>query len=619
MVDAARHPKVRILSPASITHVGGYIGNFHVTVEQAPRYVDPGRCNGCGACARVCPIEVPNPFEAGIAPRKAIDVPHGQAVPLVYAIDMAHCIRCYKCVEACGRLDAIDFSERPRRHELDMGAIVVASGFDVFDPTPLAEYGYGRYANVVTALELERLANASGPTVGALVRPSDRRPPRSLALVQCVGSRDARHHRYCSGFCCMYTLKNAIALKVAQPDLDITLFYMDIRTPAKGYEEFYERARELGIRFIQGRPATIVEDPASHNLRLRAEDISLGQTVEIEAELVVLSTAAEPRADAAALAEALAIPRDTDGFFTEYHPKLRPVDAPIEGIYLAGAAQGPKDIPASVAQGSAAAARAARILASSSQLIEPTVAYVWPERCASAQGKRCGLCAAKCPYKAIVVAPGQAASVVPASCHGCGACVAECPHNAMTQFHFTDAQVVAQIGALLGDSPENKILALMCHWCSYGGADNAGASHFEYPASSRGLRVMCSARMDQDFVFEAFRRGAGMVLVSGCHPQDCHYITGQQHAARRFERLAGTLEKMGISPRRFRVEWISAAEGQKYAQVIREMDEVLRAFDPEALRAENRAAQAALEQRLRRWPEVPGVAEARELYAVAVG
>ncbi len=614
MVDASRHPKVTILAPATVQKVEGYIGNFHVSVEEQPRYVIAERCNGCGACAKVCPIEVPNEFEANIAPRKAIDVPHGQAVPLVYAIDMDHCIHCYQCVEACGKLDAIDLAQKPKQHELDVGAVVVATGFDVMDPSPMAEYGYGRYPNVLTGLELERLSNSAGPTAGAVVRPSDGQAPHSLALVQCVGSRDARYHLYCSGFCCMYTIKNAVALKTNQPDLDITIFYMDIRTPSKGYEEFYQRAREMGIRFVQGRPAAISEDPVTHNLRVLAEDISIGQTIELETELVVLSTAAEARSDSGQLAERLTIPRDTNGFFTEYHPKLRPVDTPIEGVFLAGADQGPKDIPAAVAQGSAAASRAARILSTDSQLIEPTVAYAWPERCISAQGKKCGICATKCPYKAIIVEPGSAAQIVPASCHGCGACVAECPHNAITQFHFTDAQIIAQIGALMAVQPERKIMAFMCHWCSYGGADNAGSSHFQYPASSRGLRVMCSARMDSDFVFEAFRRGAGMVLVSGCHPQDCHYITGQQHAARRFERLAGTLEKMGISPQRFRVEWISAAEGQKYARVIREMDEALRAMDPAQIAAENQAARAQLDSRLRRWPDVPGVAETLREY-----
>ncbi|MEM4724753.1 MAG: hydrogenase iron-sulfur subunit, partial [Candidatus Hadarchaeum sp.] len=298
--------------------------------------------------------------------------------------------------------------------------------------------------------------------------------------------------------------------------------------------------------------------------------------------------------------------------FMEYHPKLRPVDSPTEGVFLAGAAQGPKDIPASVAQGSGAAARAARILNAETWEIEPIVAHVWEDRCISAQGKKCGICATKCPYNAIVVEQGKAAQVMPAKCHGCGGCVAECPHNAITQMHFTDAQIIAQLHALLAKEPEKKIIAFMCHWCSYGGADNAGTSHFEYPASSRGIRVMCSARQDQDFVYEAFRLGAGMVLVSGCHPQDCHYITGQRVAAERFERLAKRLEEMGISPKRFRVEWISAAEGAKYAQVIREMDEVLRSFDPQALKEENERVRPELERRLRRLPEIPDVAKAIE-------
>jgi heterodisulfide reductase subunit A len=237
---------------------------------------------------------------------------------------------------------------------------------------------------------------------------------------------------------------------------------------------------------------------------------------------------------------------------------------------------------------------------------------VWEDRCISAKGKKCGICATKCPYNSIVVEVGTAAEVTPATCHGCGSCVAECPHNAITQMHFTDAQILAQMHALLAKEPEKKILVFMCNWCSYGGADTAGTSHFEYPPSSRGIRVMCSARMDQDFVYEAFRLGAGLVLVSGCHPQDCHYMTGQQVAAKRFERLAGRLEKMGISPQRFRVEWISAAEGAKYQRVITEMDETLKSLDPQALGEENERVLPQLEKRLRRLPEIPDVARALE-------
>jgi heterodisulfide reductase subunit A len=616
MVDASRHPNIELLTYAEVKRVEGFVGNFKVLVEEKPRYVLLDRCNGCGDCAPVCPIEVPNEFEEGIAPRKAIYIPHSQSVPLVYTIDLDNCIKCYKCVDACGKLDAIDFGQEPRQEWIDVGSVIVATGFDSFDPTEIAEYGYGRYENVITTLELERINNTAGPTAGEITRPSDKKMPQSVAFVQCVGSRDERYNLYCSGFCCMYTIKNALTWKQTHPDADISIFYMDIRTPSKGYEEFYRRAREMGIRFVQGRPSIITEDPDTGNLFIQAEDVGLGEVVELESEMVVLSTAAVPRVDTDQMGSVLNISRSPSGFFMEYHPKLRPVDSPTDGIFLAGAAQGPKDIPASVAQGSGAASRATRILNSDTWEIEPIVAHVWEDRCVMAEGKKCGICATKCPYNAISVEIGRAADVTPAKCHGCGGCVAECPHNAITQMHFTDAQIIAQLHALLAHEPEKKILAFMCHWCSYGGADNAGTSHFEYPASSRGIRVMCSARMDQDFVYEAFRLGAGMVLVSGCHPQDCHYISGQQVGAARFERLQKRLESMGISPERYRVEWISAAEGAKYAQVIKEMDQTLKSIDPKALKEENKKVRPELERRLRRLPEIPEVAEALELVVV---
>jgi len=605
MVDAARHPNITILANTEVEHVDGYIGNFSVNLITKPRYVIADRCNGCGACAEVCPIEIPNPFELDIAPRKAIDVPHGQAVPLIYAVDMDHCIQCYKCVTACGKLDAIDFSQEPEEINLDVGTIIVATGFASFDPSVIPEYGYGRYPNVITAIELERLANSAGPTIGRLVRPSDGKTPKSVAIIQCVGSRDKRFNEYCSGFCCMYAIKNAILLKQTYHDITITIFYIDIRTPAKGYEEFYNRAREAGVRFIRGRPSLVSEDPITGNLIVEAEDQALGQVVEVEAEMVVLSAAAIPQPDAEGLANKLTLARSPSGFFMEYHPKLRPVDAPTDGIFLAGAAQGPKDIPASVAQGSAAASRAARVLSQDTWEIEPIVAEVNPALCISAQGKRCGICARVCPYGAIVVEQGKPATIMTAKCHGCGACAAECPHNAIQQHHFTAAQILAQIKALLQERPEEKILVFMCNWCSYAGADMAGTSHFSYPPSSRGIRVMCSARTDDKFVLEAFRRGAGMVLVSGCHPQDCHYITGQQVGARRFERLRSTLERMGIDSRRYRVEWISAAEGEKYARVITEMDEVLAGYDPAEIKRQNREAAPKIARRLRKWSEDP--------------
>jgi heterodisulfide reductase subunit A len=403
----------------------------------------------------------------------------------------------------------------------------------------------------------------------------------------------------------MYTIKNALLLKQTNHDMDVTIFYMDIRTPSKGYEEFYNRAREMGIRFVHGRPSQITQDPRTGNLFVQAEDQELGQIIELEVDLVSLSSAAIPRVDTEDISSTLTLSRSPSGFFMEYHPKLRPVDSPTDGVFLAGAAQGPKDIPASVAQGSAAASRAARVLSSDTWEIEPIIAEVNADLCISAQGRKCGLCARACPYGAIEVEVGQPAVVMPAKCHGCGGCVAECPHDAIVQAHFTDAQIVAQLRELLREKPEEKILAFMCHWCSYGGADNAGTSHFEYPADSRGIRVMCSARMDADLILEAFRRGAGMVLYSGCHPQDCHYITGQRVGAARAARLPRTLERMGIDPERFRVEWISAAEGEKYARVIGEMSEKLRAYDKDALLDQNAKAEPAIARRLARWKSNP--------------
>src|SRR5512139_1729251 len=578
MVDAARHPKIDVRAYTHVERVEGFVGNFKVQLRHKAKYVRADRCNGCGECAKVCPIEVPNPFEMHLAPRKAIYVPMSQAVPLVYTVDMDACIHCYKCVEACGKLNAIDFGQSDQLVWEEVGAVVVATGYSHFDPTPLEEYGYGRYPNVITAMEMERLNNSAGPTAGNLVRPSDHRRPRRLAMINCVGSRDKRFNPWCSNFCCMYAIKNAVLLKQYYPDMDITIYYMDIRTPSKGYEEFYDRAREMGVKFMQGRPGQITQDPETQNLVVHAEDVSLGRALALEYDMVMLNQAAAPQPDVDRVSATFNISQSPGGWFMEYHPKLRPMDSPTDGVFLAGACQGAKDIPASVAQGAAAAARAGRVLHSERWEIEPIVAAVWEDRCVSAQGKNCGFCAKACPYGAIAVEKGRAAQVFTAKCHGCGGCVAECPYNATTQMHFTDAQILAQIRVLLADKPEEKILAFRCHWCSYGGADLAGTSHFAYTANERGLRVMCSARMDTDLIHEAFRLGAGAVLYSGCHQQDCHYITGQRVGASRAARMEKRFDKLGMTPGRFRIEWISAAQGDKYARVLNEMQAVLDAI-----------------------------------------
>ncbi|MEM3578016.1 MAG: hydrogenase iron-sulfur subunit [Candidatus Bathyarchaeia archaeon] len=601
MVDVGRHPNIEIIAYADLLSVSGYIGNFKVKIRKNPRYVIAENCTGCGECKDACPIEYPNEWDMNLGVRKAISVPFDQAVPLVYTINKDYCIECYKCVDACGARQAINFEQQPEEIELEVGAIVVATGYDIYLPYDMPLYGYGKYTNVITSLEFERLILAAGPTGGKVVRASDGQKPHSVAFIQCVGSRDASKYPYCSNFCCMYTLKHVVQLKEKyKENVEVYVFYMDMRTNFKGFEEFYQRARELGVNFIRGRVSRILEIPETKNLLIHAEDMTLGQPIEIEAEMVVLATAAIPKKGAEEIARILNLTRGADGFFMESHPKLKPLDAPTDGIFLAGACQAPKDIPYSVSQGCGAASRAATVLSKPKWKIEPIVAVVDATKCRNVTTK-CGICAERCPYGAIRAEEKKPAQVITAMCHGCGTCVAECPADAIQQMHFTDAQIFAQIRAALETNPEDKILAFLCNWCSYAGADLAGTSRFEYPPTIRPIRVMCSGRVDRDFVLEALRLGAGMVLVAACHlPYDCHYISGNWKMKARMDALAPMLHKLGLSPERFRVEYVSAAEGVKFAEIIREMTEQMRALGKERIKAENEKLRPVLENMLKR-------------------
>lgn len=616
MVELARHPNIRLLTYSELQKVEGYVGNFKVTILKKPRYVDLKKCNACGECSKVCPVSVPSEFEQNLGWRKAIYTPFPQAIPPAYVLDDRTCLglvplACGKCKEACDESGAaaIDYDDQPEILQLDVGTILVATGYDPYCPTDVKEYGYGFYQNVLTCLELERMINASGPTGGKVIRPSDGKTPKKIAFIQCVGSRDERTNIYCSGFCCMFTIKNAILLKEKYPDISVSILYIDIRASFKGYEEFYRKARREEITFIRGRPAEISEDPTTNNLVIFSENLATGEPIESEVDMVVLSTAAVPPQGTDQLMRTLTVSLDSSGFFMESHPKLKPIDAATDGIFLCGSAQGPKDIPYCVSQGSAAAARAARILSKRTWEIEPIVAFVDAEKCQNAKVK-CGICAAQCAFSAITAESGKPALVLAAKCHGCGTCVADCPKNAITQMHFTDTQVISQIHEALRDWPERKILAFLCNWCSYAGADLAGTSRIQYPTNVRAIRVMCSGRVDRDFVLEAFRRGAGMVLVSGCRlsetGSDCHYISGNRHAKKRVEAILPVLEKIGISPHRLRLEWISASEGEKYASLVREMTLQLESLGDERVSQENERAKPFLERMLSHISEQTG-------------
>jgi len=449
MVDVGRHPNIEIISYADVLKVEGYVGNFNVKIRKNPRYVIAANCTGCGECRDACPIEYPNYADMYLGARKAISIPFGQAVPLTHTINRDYCIECYKCVDACGAREAINFDQKPEEIDVNVGAIVVTVGYSMYDPKDLTWTGYGKFSNVFTAMEFERLILAAGPTGGKVIRASDSQKPHSVAFMQCVGSRDINKYEYCSGFCCMYTLKHSVMLKEKYRDaIDVYVLYNDMRSNFKGYEEFFNRAQKSGVKFIRVKLENrrITEDPQTKNLTVCAEAED-GKTVSVHAEMVVLANAAIPAPAAGELAKILNIPLDKDGFFIECQPKIRPTDTAVPGIFLAGACQGLKDIPYSVAQGSAAAAQAASVLGKNTWTVEPLVARVNEDQCSG-----CRVCESACGYQAIKVektGEKSVAKVTEGLCRGCGICSSACPMDAVTMPNYSDCQIVAQIQAVM--------------------------------------------------------------------------------------------------------------------------------------------------------------------------
>lgn len=558
---------------SEVEEVSGYVGNFTVTIRRKARYVDTELCNSCGECAEVCPQVAPDEYQMGLSSRKAIYIPFPQAVPCSYILDMDTClgnnpIACGKCADVCEK-EAIDFDDADEIVTREVGAIIVAIGLDVYDPTEMDEYGYTRFENVITSMEFERLICAGGPTAGHFVRPSDHERPRRIGFIQCVGSRNPKIGRpYCSNICCMNTIKDTLLLADHYPDTENFVFYQDIRAFGKDFENMFQRSKEAGTRYIRGLPGDIEEDPKTGNLIVTVENTTSGALERHELDMVVLSVGVVPAADRDKLAGLLTLSKTSDGFYMESHPKLKPVDAPTRGVYFAGFCESPKDIKDSVCQAGAASSRAGALLNAGEIKIEAITSVIDPEACA-----RCGICASVCPYGAISWKKKEIATVVEAACAGCGACGAACTFGAITMRHFTDDQLIAQVRGILADRPEEKVFVFACNWCSYAGGDMAGISRITYPATNRVIRTMCSARVSEEMVLEAFRCGAPVVLVSGCHYADCHYINANRQTVKRVQRLWDKLEKAGVRPERLQLEWISAAEGQKFAKVMRQMEE----------------------------------------------
>jgi heterodisulfide reductase subunit A len=459
MSEVGQHENVTLLTYSELEEVSGSVGNFKVKIRKKARYVDDEKCTGCGICVEKCPRKViDHQFEAGLGYRKAIYTPFPQAVPRIPVIDTESCIwfsrgKCQACLKLCPT-QAIDFDQQDELVEIEVGNIIIATGWKLFDCKKLPQYGYGRLANVYTNMEFERLCNAAGPTNGKILLRDGKTEPQSVAIIHCVGSRDSRHNEGCSAVCCMAALKFG-HLVLEKTKAKVYSFYIDLRPNQKAYEEFYQRLLEEGMIFVRGKVAEVTDaarQPFEEGkLIVQAEDTLLGKQQRFPVDMVVLMGAMEPQADAKELGLKCGISCSLAGWYTERHPKLDPVATMTDGLFVAGVCQGPKDIPASVAQGAAAAARVMGMITKGTVMIEPIVASIDEEACSG-----CRICNNLCPFNAIEYDEQKSVSrVVTALCKGCGTCVAACPAGAITGAHFNNQQILAEIrGALWDAAPE---------------------------------------------------------------------------------------------------------------------------------------------------------------------
>ena len=461
MIDVGAHPNINLMTYSEVEDISGYIGNYTVKVKRKPRYIDDTKCNDCDVCVEACPVkDIPDEFNEGLSTRSAIYLPFPFAVPPLYTVDAEHCSllkegKCGNatletikdgkevppCLAACP--GAIDFEMNEETEELNVGTIIVATGYDLIDPGVSAEYKYGVYPNVITGLEFERLSSPSGPTGGKIV--VNGREPKDVVFISCVGSRNKQTgYEYCSRVCCMYIAKQARLAREQLPDANVTVCFQDIRAFGKGFEEFYGEVKSGGVLYLRGLPGEVYKKPGSDRVVVRGENTLLGEPYEKEADLVVLGMGLEPNKDVESIVSMLKLSKSTDQFLAEAHPKLRPVDTATDGVFIAGCCASPKDITDSIAQGKAAAAGALVYLVLGKAKIEPTICEINEEVCIG-----CGCCAEACPFGALELDEvRQVMTINEAVCKGCGGCNALCPSGAATMKHYRDRQVYAQVEAL---------------------------------------------------------------------------------------------------------------------------------------------------------------------------
>ena len=580
MAEVQDHPNIRLLTNTTIENTAGHRLRFEITAKKNPRYIkdsiDMDQCLGCEKCVESCPVSVPNQWEQGITDRKAIYIPAALAIPYKYLIDESACLHlqgqdCQKCADVCPQ-NAIDFSQQSEIEQFTVDTVVVATGYDIIDPREKPVFGYDKFENVVTGLEMERIVDHI----------NEKPPPRDVGnrvgFIQCVGSRDEQTGReYCSRVCCMYAIKLASLLKQTRPGTDIYIFYTDIRAFGKGYEEYYKKAQTMGIKFVRGKVAELEENPDNKKIIIHGEDTLSRKIIEAEFDLIVLSTGIQLSKSSEKIADSLKLAKSSDGFFQEAHPKFRPVDTLVEGVFLAGTAQGPKDIPDTVAQASAAASRVIGTLAQKEFEVDPILAFVHEDLCDG-----CGLCVPECPKNAIQMSDNNKAYVDEALCVGCGSCIASCPHEALDLHGYSNVQLYAAVQGALARKVDGqkRIVVFADDACTYRVADAVGIRKMSYSGDVRVIRIPSAARVTGNLIVHAFQHGADGILIGDCPEKSSRFAWSNQQTLKNIQSAYSRLKELGINETQIVFSEFASGMLSDFVSKVNQLAEVIKTSKP---------------------------------------
>jgi len=568
MAEVGRNPNVNLLTYAEVQEVSGRPGNYAVKVFMKPRGVDVEKCRSCGVCAKVCPVTVPDEFNEGLSQRKAAYIEFPQAVPSAYTIDFDACTKCRKCEQLCPA-KAITIDDSGKTVDLHVGAIILATGYKLYDAKNLEIYGYGNYKDVITMMDLERFVSATGPTSGYVKR-ADGSDVKKMAIVLCAGSRDKNYIPYCSRICCMYSLKQAFVLK-KMLGIDVTIYYIDIRAAGKGYEDLYWRDEEAGVLFVKGKVAEVYKNNSSGRLVVLAEDTLTGETREDEYDMVALATPMVAPSGLKELADKMKVSIGEDGFITEKHPKLDPVDTLVTGVFVGGCAISPKDVRDTVSDGLGAAAKASLFLKSEYVTTSPEKAYVIADLC-----NGCGECVKICPVNAITMQECKA-KIDPFQCVGCGACVPVCPLEAIDFKNATARQIVASLRGVLADKEagEVRVVAFVDRNVGYTGMDFLGLDRTNYPENVRIVAVPSTAILGLKHLLCAFVFGAdGVLVIEGSQEID------EKFMKKRMIEFGRELAQFGVESMRVRYSYVPLPVYKKAAELFTMFTDRIKKFGP---------------------------------------